>query len=1520
MGHKILSIFMTLSILISSTLTPFVVSKSYASDSTDQSILKQAENDQIDDPSPEDDEVGDTSEDQNLDQDIKTDIEKEDLAEATEEVDQISSSDESLEDEEETRIIEKTVNVSLYEDRSYKRLNDKNVEIKIKGPMPEEASIRAYEITSPTKDLDKKDILSFAFEIFDKDGDIYPKDSDSEYQIEVKAEDIKDAENIFLYQKQSQEANFKEINDFEKLSDSLKFYSIAEAFSIEKEIKKDDKNEESEKGYKDSKEKADTLDSIEDKESNLEISLRKLDKKSETKAIGKPGHILDDFISYPKEDIESKDLTKTNIEKDSSDPVDLRKDFLKPSKKESSENISLTTKSDALDPIEPTKDTSNDQDLSKKKGQEQIDDKLAVDTKEKLSYQQVLADIYTDSSLSEKARDKTRIKLSGYLPGYTKVKAYPVEVNIKDQEVLAAYDITIFDENDEEYKVTEKNNIKVQISNPKIDKAENIEIYHKEDENSPEKKVDVDTKDKDTVTFDADSFSIYAVTEPEAQTITFIFLNRDDKGDRNVWDVQKVRNGEKLIQPELPIFSYKGKFEGWHYYDYDSPNKEEKDRFGAKFDFDKPVEVNANSPKVIYLKGLYPDVVYVNFIDRKAYKKSDGSTGYKNEVLTINEVKFGENIETDNVPVLPEESGTVFSHWSTKPDGPPFDFSKQINKDTVKELRGNANYIELDLYAVYKKAYTVTFDSQGGTHVNKQIVYSGDKIQFSDLTKPVKPGYEFKYWSTTKGGSQFSQTTPITKDITLYAVYTPLNVKYTINHWRENADDNGYSLNKIETRTANAGTSTNNDSSTYKLSSKIQKDEGMIYDHADSSKIVRGDGSTEINIYYKRQRFKYRVFTGLWPVVNYIVVEDVKWGADTSPYFNRAKQILGEGVSFKEDSVLGQIVTYPVRMPKEDYTLRAWDEGKNDWNVRIIDLETNELIRLDKQTSHLNSESQGYTGGEIIPGYTFQYVENQGSKFARPRKTHSNGGTSTLPEVWVYYTRNKHTLTFSTNGNEKDITRSNVPYDDNLEKYVPNNYIVGQTKNANGKIFAGWYDNSSGIGNPIDFSKMTMPDNDIKVYAKWENPTYTVTAYKQRNNPNAGIIEQKVKEGDTVDKSKLSADKPPIAQKTPGSELRWYAYINGAITEYNFSEPVTSDIYLYPVWVAPEGNELRPLSQIYKVRYKAPTADGGYAEYSDPFEYVNNAEAIVLPPYIDGKYQFPDGKSITMPKDKVFQAWKIDKNNSDITDEDMLNKVYQPGDIVNVIGDILFVPVLNEYKITTLTLKETGPDGTNLDDIVYSTREHDINLPSNIYDNRGEEDLRENDTITLPDPKAKNTGWHKFLGWSTTKDGKNGKIFKPGEKVLLTNEDLPNVLYGVWEKGNTITIENQVDEDYNSKDDLTFEVTYMLGDTNYKEEYILSANTSKEIEVPLEASNIQIRSKSKDIVQFNYNGQTIVSDTLDINSIDSDIKVVVKVKPLPVPTGIVDNIAPMGMMLALASMAFAYRLYKKTKHTRGIDE
>lgn len=1191
-----------------------------------------------------------------------------------------STIEEDIEDSSEEKIIysQQSLTADIYTDSSFGK--DSDYQIKIKGTFPEDASIKAYIKANNEKSSDREDILSFAYEIFDKDGNVIEENSSQTFEIEIKSDEISSNDQYFLYENN----RYKTINKFNLLDGSITFYSKAKRFILE---------------------------------------------RNKTK------------------DLDSKEL------------------------------------------------------------------KLEDDFDEELTYQDLYAEIYKDKSYDKKGYDPTKIKLNGLLPAGAKVKAYPVEIKIEGQEVLAAYDITVFDKDGKEYKVGPDNNIRVKITNKKIKKAKKVDVYHKENEFAPEERIDNKTKTDDTVAFKADSFSIYAVTDPEGQNIKFVFFYQDKDGKNIVWDVQNIRNGEKLIQPELPIFSHDGKFEGWYYYDYGNKDKAEEDRFGEKFDFESPVKVDENSPDVIYLKGKYPDVLIINFIDEKKYEKDDGTFGYVDEILSTKEVPAGGTIPSDDIPVIPQDSKTVFSHWSLKAGGKEaFDFSTTITKDFIKSHQQGKNYGELNLYAVYKQALTVSFDSQGGSHVNRQIVYSGDTIAFSDLTKPVKPGYEFKYWSESPNGPAFDKDRIISSNTKLYAVYTPQQVKYTINHWMENADDDGYSFNQFETKTANAGTLTNKDSSTYKLSSSIQKREGMVYDHADSQKVIRGDGGTEINLYYKRQRFKYKIFTGLWPIIHYIVNEDVKWGADTTPYYNRAKQILGDGVSFKEDSVLGQMVTYPVRMPKQDYVLRAWNDGKNEWNVRIIDLETNDLIRLDQQTSHLDSESQGYTGGELIPGYTFKYVESSGNKFARPKKVHPNGGTSELPEVWVYYIRNRHTLTFSSNGSGNDITISNVPYDYNLEKYVPDNYIIGQTKNSDGKIFAGWYDNSSGSGNPIDFSKETMPDNDLKVYAKWELPKYKVIAYKQRNNPAAGTSEQIIKEGGFVDKSQLSADKPPIAESTPGSILRWYAFIGGALVEYNFSDPVSSDIYLYPVWLAPVGNELRPLSQIYRVKYRAPASNGTDVIYLDPKEYVNHAEAIIVAPNIDKKYQFPDGSTITMPIDQVFQGWIIDQDSdfTTIKEKEVLNKVYQPGDIINVVGNIMFKPLFNEYKITSVTLKETGPHGENLPDVLIEKRVHNIKLPDDIKDPRDPEDLRVNDTTILPEAKASNTEGYKFLGWSTTEDGKNGKIFNPGQKVLLTNENLPNTLYGIWQANRTIKI---YDKKADSTNELIKEVTLDQGES-----------------------------------------------------------------------------------------------------------
>lgn len=69
-----------------------------------------------------------------------------------------------------------------------------------------------------------------------------------------------------------------------------------------------------------------------------------------------------------------------------------------------------------------------------------------------------------------------------------------------------------------------------------------------------------------------------------------------------------------------------------------------------------------------------------------------------------------------------------------------------------------------------KRSYKVTFDSNGGTYVEKQYVLSGDKIRKPQ--NPQKYGYVFKEWVDENGDRWVFNGYQVTEDIVLYAVWT----------------------------------------------------------------------------------------------------------------------------------------------------------------------------------------------------------------------------------------------------------------------------------------------------------------------------------------------------------------------------------------------------------------------------------------------------------------------------------------------------------------------------------------------------------------------------------------------------------------------------------------------------------------------------------------------------------------------------------------------------------------------------
>ena len=110
---------------------------------------------------------------------------------------------------------------------------------------------------------------------------------------------------------------------------------------------------------------------------------------------------------------------------------------------------------------------------------------------------------------------------------------------------------------------------------------------------------------------------------------------------------------------------------------------------------------------------------------------------------------------------VPTKAGHEFDYWSDE-SGVKFDFEKTpITSDiTLKAVWKEEQKMTLG------SSHVVTFDSNGGSAVEPQIVGHGEKA--TEPETPTREGYDFVGWFK-KDGKEFDFDTEITSDITLIA-------------------------------------------------------------------------------------------------------------------------------------------------------------------------------------------------------------------------------------------------------------------------------------------------------------------------------------------------------------------------------------------------------------------------------------------------------------------------------------------------------------------------------------------------------------------------------------------------------------------------------------------------------------------------------------------------------------------------------------------------------------------------------
>ncbi len=145
------------------------------------------------------------------------------------------------------------------------------------------------------------------------------------------------------------------------------------------------------------------------------------------------------------------------------------------------------------------------------------------------------------------------------------------------------------------------------------------------------------------------------------------------------------------------------------------------------------------------------------------------------------------------------------------------------------------------VYPVVKTGFWVTFNTDGGDYVAPKF-RMGAPLDLSEVT-PTRSGYTFDGWYT-----EGRTVTSVSAEATVTARWKANSeTEYTVIHWQENANDNEYSSKDIEIKSGTTGAKT---AATAK-SSKDEDYQGFTAQKIEQ-KTIAGDGSTIVNIYYKR--------------------------------------------------------------------------------------------------------------------------------------------------------------------------------------------------------------------------------------------------------------------------------------------------------------------------------------------------------------------------------------------------------------------------------------------------------------------------------------------------------------------------------------------------------------------------------------------------------------------------------------------------------------------------------------------
>lgn len=669
-------------------------------------------------------------------------------------------------------------------------------------------------------------------------------------------------------------------------------------------------------------------------------------------------------------------------------------------------------------------------------------------------------------------------------------------VTEKDKEVDSAIALDITIVNADGIEIQPNGIVNVSFENVAVG-GEEVNVYHVTDDASTVTEVATNTQ-----SFDANHFSIYVITgEKKVELTTFNFV-----AEGNTVSTQIVKTGDTLITPTAPDIAGKA-FVEWQ-------------ENGSKFDGFGEQTITKTETRTITAK--YEDALYVYFYNPEGTQIMRTEKVADHKGYNYSHVSYDVDATHKLVGWAADQNGTT----------------NIANSIAVPEGSTSVN-----VYAIIKEGYWVTFDSDGGSAIDSQFVF--DKISLNDQTTPKKPGYTFDGWYN--GKLKVENDATISSPMTLKAHWTPKQVSYTVIHWWENADDNGYSFHESQELQGLTGETTEAVAKSYTVDGKNIFGESVndkVFNATTiEQKTIKGDGSTIVNVYYKRKTYTMH-FKERRNSRKDLSTITKKWGQSISkkewPTYD------GNGNWQISNS---RYLAFTSSMPMKDsilWSTSGYYTYKAYYYVQKIDgngynLHHTDTIKMDSNPKIGNEDCYAIAG--------FAY-------------SHGDPGVGgRYKDAKFYYTRNSYKIRFINNGKEDKSVEKKYEQSISSENYTP----TRPSSLPEYYVFDGWYENELCEGKAFDFSGQKMPAQNVTLYAKWtaSNVKFTYNL----NNPE-GTVDKDTKkvEAGTVASTVL----PSIPTINEYSFAGWYyADGNGNITSevFNTNNTITRDTSIVGKWL-----------------------------------------------------------------------------------------------------------------------------------------------------------------------------------------------------------------------------------------------------------------------------------------------------------------------------------------------------------------